>query len=280
MRYRKQISCLIVLLGVLIAATAYVVNAGRLNLKNNKTTASQNGSTNSSSKKPASKNDDKTTADISIPVLEYQAINTHNVSADSFRSQMSYLKNINYNPITIDDLYNYIVNSKKLPEKPVLITIDNGYSSTSREAYSILKEFGFKATVFVSTDFIDHSDYLTSAMIKDMMNNNISIQSNSPNRNTFTSLKGDALKNALSASKSRLEAVTGKSADYLAYPIGFKADSSSDIVKQSGFKMAFNASGAMADKGDNLFSIDRIPITNSDNFDSFKEKLSSPKNKQ
>lgn len=280
MRYRKQISCLIVLLGILIAATAYVVNAGRIDSKNNKNTASQNSSTNSSSKKTSSKTDNKTTADISIPVLEYQAINSHNVSPDSFRSQMSYLKNINYNPITIDDLYNYLVNSKKLPEKPVLITIDNGYSSTARDAYLILKEFGFKATVFISTDFIDHSDYLTSAMIKDMMNNNIAIESNGPNRNSLKTLKGDALKNALSASKSKLEAVTGKSIDYLAYPIGFNADSSLDIIKQSGFKMAFNTSGAMADKSDNLFSIDRIPITNSDNFDSFKEKLSSPRNKQ
>lgn len=280
MRYRKQISCLIVLLGVLIATTTYVINAGRLDVKN-KNTASQTNKNNSSSQKAeTAKNDDKTTADISIPVLEYQAINSHNITVDNFRSQMSYLKNINYNPITIDELYDYLVNSKKLPEKPVLITIDNGYSSTARDAYSILKEFGFKATVFMSTDYIGNSDYIPSDTLKDMINNNISIQCNGPNRTSLSSLSGEDLKTALASSKSRLEAVTGKSVDYLAYPINYKADSALDMVKEAGFKMAFNMNSAMADKSDNIYSVDRIPITSSDNFDSFKSKLSSPKNKQ
>ena len=99
-----------------------------------------------------------------IPILVYHRFGDGHekmaVSAESFRTQMRYLKDNGYHVIALKDIYQFIESMESLPKKTVVITIDDGYRSTYEIAYPILKEFNFPATIFLYTDFMGANDAL------------------------------------------------------------------------------------------------------------------------
>ncbi len=98
-----------------------------------------------------------------IPVLNYHAIdNTDNINSSpnvsvslaSFREQISWLHNEGYKSVTTEELNELLFKRKPVPGKHVLITFDDGYYSLYKYALGILSEYGFTATLFLSTSFI------------------------------------------------------------------------------------------------------------------------------
>ena len=77
------------------------------------------------------------------------------VSAADFRRQISYLKEHGYTSITFADWRDAEKGLKALPEKPVLITFDDGYMNNFELAYPILRESGMKGCVFLVCETID-----------------------------------------------------------------------------------------------------------------------------
>lgn len=71
------------------------------------------------------------------------------VSTGRFREQMTALKNAGYQTVTVRQILDYVENGIPLPRKPILITMDDGYTSNLTEAAPILEELGMCATVFV-----------------------------------------------------------------------------------------------------------------------------------
>jgi len=99
-----------------------------------------------------------------IPILLYHnlingsgVVNSANIDVNTFKKQMQYLHNNGYTTITPEQLKMWINGSLQLPPKSVMITFDDGYESVYTLAYPILKQYGFKATVFVITRSI--ADY-------------------------------------------------------------------------------------------------------------------------
>lgn len=89
-----------------------------------------------------------------LPVLMYHDINDEKeesgtvVHSDTFRRQMEILRDNAYSPVSPAQVIDFVENGTPLPEKPVLITFDDGYESNYALAYPILREFGFPAVIF------------------------------------------------------------------------------------------------------------------------------------
>lgn len=71
------------------------------------------------------------------------------VTTSRFREQMTALKEVGYQTVTIPQIIDYVENGAALPRHPVLITMDDGYGSNLTEAAPILEELGMCATIFV-----------------------------------------------------------------------------------------------------------------------------------
>mgnify|MGYP001565841757 FL=1 len=159
-----------------------------------------------------------------IPILMYHSIsyekeNILRVPKENFRNQMKYLKDNNYTTLTLDELYSYMKTGKDLPNKPIVITFDDGYKDNYTNAYPILKEFNLKATIFVITNTIDHEkDYLTSTEIKLMDSNNIRIESHTSSHEHLDQISYVDNVNTMKTSKIKLEKILNKKIDYIAYP--------------------------------------------------------------
>ena len=108
-----------------------------------------------------------------IPILCYHRFGRGHaklaVSEKSFKQQMQYLKDNNYNVIPMRAVYDFLQNKKPLPKKSVVITIDDGYRSTYDIAFPILKSLDFHATLFLYTDFTGARDAINWKQAKKMV---------------------------------------------------------------------------------------------------------------
>lgn len=89
-----------------------------------------------------------------LPILMYHHFEETSdsgtvVSAARFREQMTALHEAGYQTVTIPQVIDYVKNGGSLPDKPVLITMDDGYTSNLTVAAPVLEELGMCATVFV-----------------------------------------------------------------------------------------------------------------------------------
>ncbi len=91
------------------------------------------------------------------------------VSATSFRSQLQYLRDNGFTVISFADFADFVEGKAPIPRKPVILSMDDGYKSVYQVAYPVLKEFGYKATVFVYTEFIGAPAALNWAEMKEMV---------------------------------------------------------------------------------------------------------------
>ena len=89
-----------------------------------------------------------------VPVLMYHHISEEGndsteLSPEAFEAQIAALAEAGYTAVFPEDLAAYVREGKELPEKPIVITFDDGYLSNYEYAYPILKKYGMVATIFV-----------------------------------------------------------------------------------------------------------------------------------
>ena len=189
-----------------------------------------------------------------IPILTYHQF-AENCSSplcmpsSTFERQMRYLKENGYHVITADELSAFLEYRRGLPQKSVLITMDDGYRSVYNIAYPILQKYGYKATVFVYTSFVGVSRMaITWSQLKEMKASGFTIGSHTINHSNLTQPKeGESeqaylsrVKEELYGSKKIIDRKLDQDTQFLAYPFGFYDQRSIQIARQVGYKYAMS----------------------------------------
>lgn len=100
-----------------------------------------------------------------VPILLYHHLDPDQPESETtlhpetFERQMRLLKEQGYTPISFDELIAFVEQGTPLPEKPVMITFDDGYASNAVYAYPVLRELGFHASIFAIGCSIGHDRY-------------------------------------------------------------------------------------------------------------------------
>ena len=82
----------------------------------------------------------------------------YQLPVEDFKWQMQYLKTNGFTPISEQQLMDYWFQGKPLPLKPVLITIDDGFRTVYRDAFPILKSYGYPSVFFLYTKFVENGE--------------------------------------------------------------------------------------------------------------------------
>ena len=204
-----------------------------------------------------------------IPILMYHSI-SHPVKNAPFKClhlppkrfalQMYLLKVLGYQGLSMRELTPYLLGQKH--GKVVGITFDDGYEDNYVNAYPILKKYGFKATIFVVTSFLDKNKkgYMSWDQAREMDANGISIQSHTVDHKSMTDLTDDQLRMELVDSKKKAEKELGHPVNYMAYPTGTYNLHIAQMVKEAGYKAAFTIKYGNVDKASNIYALERVPI--------------------
>jgi peptidoglycan/xylan/chitin deacetylase (PgdA/CDA1 family) len=94
-----------------------------------------------------------------LPILMYHKVSEREVdgitiSAEKLKRQFEFIHKKGYQTISFDDLADAIRIGKPLPKRPLILTFDDAYRNFLEQAVPLLKNYGFKATVFIPVGFI------------------------------------------------------------------------------------------------------------------------------
>ena len=106
---------------------------------------------------------DPTSYTADVPVLMYhhfsQEASGEVVRAETFAAHLRALQEAGYTAVSMREMIDFVYNGGSLPEKPVCITMDDGYLSNYEIAMPILAQYGMKATVFAIGSSMGHREF-------------------------------------------------------------------------------------------------------------------------
>lgn len=109
---------------------------------------------------------------VRVPVLLYHHLepgadgsNGAIISTEEFAAQMAWLKANGFTTITTAQLLAWLEDGEPLPDRPVMVTFDDGYRSNYLHAYPVLQQHGFSGVIFMVTGLagqkVGRLEYLT-----------------------------------------------------------------------------------------------------------------------
>lgn len=169
-----------------------------------------------------------------IPILMYHYISNPprgadqyrvnlSVTPNNFRAQMDWLKTNGYQTITLTQLiYALNIGWPPLPDRPIILTFDDGYADNYENAFPILREAGFIGTFFILTDVTDRSEpgYMTWDMLREMHEAGMDIEVHGREHVEMVGQDRDWLTYHLLGPAQTIEANLGYRPRFLAYPSG------------------------------------------------------------
>lgn len=203
--------------------------------------------------------------DMKVLVLNYHMVNSMFISLaiepEDFDWQMKYLVDHGYHSISTDELYAFMEGQGTLPDRPVLITFDDGYVDNYTNAYPILKKYNLKATIFIVTGFVSkRKGYLTWDQLREMEKNGVMAQSHTVTHAPLPELPDDRIREELVESKRQAEAELGHPVEFIAYPTGVHDLHIVGIAKEAGYKGGFTVKYGNVDRNSNVYAMERVPI--------------------
>ena len=210
------------------------------------------------------------TQDVELPIVMYHHMSPKQklwgdyvISPAQFECDLQYLKANGYTSITAQQLIDWCDGIGELPEKPVMITFDDGYESTAVYAQPLLQKYQMKAVVAIIgavaqqyTDMPDHMlDYshMSWEQVKAMEETGtFEIQCHTYDmhkikpRQGCSRMKGEdfnaytvALEEDVEHFQTLMAQHLGHQANVLVLPFGFYCADTISVAKKLGFRAAF-----------------------------------------
>jgi len=205
-----------------------------------------------------------------------------------FAEHMEYLHENGYATVTPSQAAGQLADGGALASpKVAVITFDDAFADFRSEAFPILQQYGFTATVYIPTAFVNETrasfkakPCMTWVEIRELQSSGISFGSHTVNHPQLHELEERAVKNEVEVSKQVIEQKLGLPVESFAYPFAFPdADSKfkkslHEILSRAGYRNGVCTSIGTVRPGDDPFFMRRLPINGCDDAVLFGAKLS------
>ncbi len=229
-----------------------------------------------------------------VPILCYHRFGSGTskmlVAPSQFEAQLDWLARNHYRVLRLADLTGFLAGREALPQRSVVITIDDGYDSVYRHAYPALKKHGFTATLFVYTDFVGARDGLSWAQLQEMASSGvIDIQAHSKSHRNLIERSASETEAAYRQSieaevrqprqvLERRLAAAGVRVRHFAFPFGDANDLVLEALERNEYSL-----GVTVNPGGNPFfaqpyMLRRTMIFGDHDLDDFKARLQTRRN--
>lgn len=238
---------------------------------------------------------------INIPILTYHdivlenATNSLQVTSERFLEDMTYLKEQGYTPLLSQDLLKIMEKEMEMPEKPIVITFDDGYISNYTYAYPALQQTQMKAIIAITTSNIrddlgnGNEHFLSFSQCLEMYESGlVDIQNHTHDLHNrelsgLYSIDGyngiakfsdesvseyrERLYQDLKIATEKIEENIGCKVVYFAYPYGKTEIYAYTVLKDLGIEIATTTQNGIADFSGNTLKLSRINVTMNDSLE-------------
>lgn len=209
---------------------------------------------------------------IDVPIIMYHSIlkdpsrsNKYTVTPAVLEEDLKYIKDKGYTTVTIADLISYVYDDSPLPEKPIVLTFDDGHYNNYGYLFPLLEKYDMKAVISIVGSYTDkfsetdeanlNYSYLRWKDIKELMdtgriefqNHTYNLHSNTGKRIGTKKIKGETdehyksiLKDDILKLQQEFEENTNYTPKCFTYPFGGISNASLDIIKELGFKASLS----------------------------------------
>mgnify|MGYP001579813851 FL=1 len=182
-----------------------------------------------------------------------------NITPYVFVKQIETLKNAGYTFVTASELIDILDGKIKLPQKPIVITFDDGYRDFYTDVFPILKKYDVKAVAYIVSGFLDKPNYMYAWQLKEIARSGlVEIAAHTIHHYSLKGLEAQTTKYEIEESKITLEKLIGISVVSFAYPDGSFDMQAIKLVKSAGFKSAVTTLHGFEVSWENKFSLYRI----------------------
>ena len=219
----------------------------------------------------------KTLSETGLPVLMYHFFYDKSketgkdgnwIEISNFEEQMKYLAENDFYFPTWEQVENYIDGKQELPEKSIVITVDDGDPSFFELAVPIIQKYKIPTTSFVITYWYgnranDKQDYVSYQSHSYDMH-----KAGSNGKGVMLSWDYDKIKDDILLSRDVLGG-----ANIFCYPFGHYNDLDIKVLKENGYRLAFTTKGGRVKKGSSKYELPRVRISGNTGIEEFKKKV-------
>lgn len=220
-----------------------------------------------------------------VPALLYHSISDapsaalqdYTVHPDLFREHLSVIRTQGWDVVTITELERRLAERRTAPhvhnegQAMLLITFDDGFADNTEEAAVALAEYGFPATVYVTTGTIGRScDWLGDAgrrsmvswtQLRGLVEAGWEIGSHSVSHAELDVIPLSDARHEIERSRAVLEDGLGRTVDSFAYPHGYYRRAVREAVIDAGYGSACGVRNAWSTDADDSFARARLTIS-------------------
>ena len=225
-----------------------------------------------------------------IPVLTYhrilpEASSIFDYTPEQLEEHLRYFKEHGYTPITALEMVEMLATPERLPEKPVVLTFDDGHKSHYTIVFTLLKKYGYRATFFVYTDEIaeESERQLTWDELRTMGREGMDIQCHTKSHPFLTRARQnesqaaylERLQREIHGSKVILEEKLGRKVELLAYPYGWFNQTVETLAVQAGYRGVFTVNWGVNSVTDNPLRFKRRVMENTMSLEDLNQILTA-----
>ncbi|MEM7582209.1 MAG: trifunctional glycosyltransferase/class I SAM-dependent methyltransferase/polysaccharide deacetylase [Acidobacteriota bacterium] len=227
-----------------------------------------------------------------LPILMYhrvadegsEALAPYRVTVSAFEEQLRYLRDHGYRSIDLADWYQFVVFGGALPRGAVLITFDDGYRDFQDNAWPLLEQYGFSATVFLVAEKIGATndwdaeygetiELLGWRELRQLQAAGVSFGSHTATHPWLPSVSWRQAAREMRRSKQILEQGLGIPINALAYPWGAFNKPIQFLTGACGYEFGLSTAPGVCEASHSLLALPRLDIEGSDSLEAFVAKL-------
>ena len=241
-----------------------------------------------------------------LPVIMYHSIHNnatgnYEVTPEQLEQDLAYLKENGYRSVSAQQLINYVYYGGELPEKPVMITLDDGFYNNLHYLLPLLEKYDMTAIVSVVGSYVENNasadphvpefSYLTWDDINLLIDSGrVEIGNHTYNMHSINGVRkgcsinyGESVENYITALsediallQSEIHRNTGTMPVVFSYPYGFISKESIPLLKENGFLITltcYEKPNYISRNPDCLFGLNRYNRSGNYTTEEFMQKI-------
>ena len=232
-----------------------------------------------------------------IPILMYHSVaqstnpkfKQYAVPPALFAEHMTYLHEHSYTPINVTHLVRMLSQERfALPERPVVLTFDDGFADFYTSALPVLQQCGFTATLYIATGFIGSTSrwlaregeatrpMLTWTQVNEIGACGIECGGHTHWHPQLDTLPLAEARDEIVRCKKLLEDHSGQKVSSFAYPHGYHSAAVKRLVREAGYTSACVVGYAMSSTTADPFALARLRVGADTSLDVLAALLAQP----
>jgi peptidoglycan/xylan/chitin deacetylase (PgdA/CDA1 family) len=191
------------------------------------------------------------------------------VSPGSFRAQVDWLAAHGYHAVTLDAVYRHWSAGAPLPQKPIVLSFDDGYPGDVDVAMPVLRAHGWSGVLNLQID------NLVPARVRMLIAAGWEVDSHTFTHPDLTHVGAAQLAREISTSRTWIRRVLHVPANFFCYPSGRYDATVVVAVRRAGYLGATTTHEGFASPDDGLFTLQRVRVNGSDGVAGLAAKLGS-----